>query len=130
MPAILSRFSEEALSTVPRELHLSTLDTELESLEMTIRRARKMRNMKTGVCKLPREILVYIFESLQCIWPPKREEDEPDAEDDVPIGSTNVVVVGPKFRSGWMCVTHVCSVWREVRALLVHASIRTSQHWL
>ncbi|KZV68574.1 hypothetical protein PENSPDRAFT_754019 [Peniophora sp. CONT] len=94
-----SRFSETALSRFPRGLHLQTMDSELDSLMQAVFQARRMRNMKAGPCTLPAELIAYIFECLQSDWPPRRGYyDSGDAG----------------FSSGWMCVTHVCSRWREV----------------
>ncbi|KZV68579.1 hypothetical protein PENSPDRAFT_754023 [Peniophora sp. CONT] len=94
-----SRFSDNALSRVARGLHLQTMDSELDSLMQAVFQARRMRNKKAGPCTLPAEILAYIFECLQPYWPPLREHF--DSED-------------AGFYSGWMSVTHVCSLWREV----------------
>ncbi|KZV68560.1 hypothetical protein PENSPDRAFT_687119 [Peniophora sp. CONT] len=79
------------------------MDTELETLEQALYRVRQMRNAKSGACSVPREVLVHIFECLQDMWPPRRGYAEED-----PIG------LEPDFYSGWICVTHVCSFWREV----------------
>ncbi|KZV68562.1 hypothetical protein PENSPDRAFT_754011 [Peniophora sp. CONT] len=100
---VLSRFSDRALSGIPHGLQLQTVDAELETLLQTFYRARQMRNSRVGPCRLPREILAYVFECLQPLWLPRREFDEKD-----PAG------LKPIFCSGWMSVTHVCSFWREV----------------
>ncbi|KZV68570.1 hypothetical protein PENSPDRAFT_754017 [Peniophora sp. CONT] len=100
---VLSRFSDNALSGIPRGLQLQTADAELETLMQTLYRARQMRNARAGPGRLPREILAYIFECLQPLWLPRRELDEKDAAG-----------LEPVFCSGWMTVTHVCSFWREV----------------
>ncbi|KZV68576.1 hypothetical protein PENSPDRAFT_653075 [Peniophora sp. CONT] len=95
-----SRFSDSALSCVPRGLHLQTMDSELDSLMQAVFQARRMRNLKAGPCALPTEIIVGIFECLQLEWRPQRG---------VEYGSGNVV-----FYIGWISVSHVCSLWREV----------------
>ncbi|KZV68572.1 hypothetical protein PENSPDRAFT_754018 [Peniophora sp. CONT] len=94
-----SRFSESALSRVPRGSHLQTMDSELDSLMQAVLQARRMRNMKAGPCTLPAEILAYILECVQPAWSPRREQSK--------SGDT-------VFCAGWMSVSHVCTFWREV----------------
>lgn len=72
---------------------------------MFISQALQTRNAKFGVCKLPREILAYIFKMAQRDWSPTVERR--DYQD--------CILPRPEFYSGWMCVTHVCSLWRVVR---------------
>ncbi|VDB83456.1 unnamed protein product [Peniophora sp. CBMAI 1063] len=101
--SITSRFSEYVLASAPRGVRVRSMDHELDAVEQALCKARRMRNMQTYACALPRELLVYIFEYLQAIWLPRREPDRPDpAEADC------------VFCSGWITVTHVCSFWREV----------------
>ncbi|VDB83440.1 unnamed protein product [Peniophora sp. CBMAI 1063] len=95
---VTSRFTTNALSAIPRSLHLRTMDSELAALELAIRQARQMRNSRAGACNLPREVIAHIFECLQRLWPPRRV----------------YVKAKPRFYAGWMSVSHVCSVWREV----------------
>lgn len=84
------------------------MDSELKILQKSLYRARLMRNMGTGACSLPREILVLIFEQLQCIWLPRRE-----------YSGFDPAAPNFSFCSGWMTVTHVCSSWREVSRVYI-----------
>ncbi|VDB83439.1 unnamed protein product [Peniophora sp. CBMAI 1063] len=96
---LLPRFTDNALLGIPRELHLQTMDAELDVLELTLCRARQMRNRKSVVCNLPPEILIYVFANLQLIWRPRMKEY---------TASRRV------YDLGWMYITQVCSLWREV----------------
>ncbi|VDB83452.1 unnamed protein product [Peniophora sp. CBMAI 1063] len=97
---ITSHFSDSALSGVPREIQLGTLDSELETIEKALYRARRMRNEKVGACMLPREVIVRIIEDLQSIWRPRRVYIDGNQTD--------------TFKAGWMSVSHVCTLWREI----------------
>ncbi|VDC01767.1 unnamed protein product [Peniophora sp. CBMAI 1063] len=93
-----SRLSESALACVPSGLRLQALDSELSNIEKALYHARQLRNLKTGPCKLPAEVLVSVFEYVQTEWPPLRR---PSEERDT-------------FDAGWMSLAHVCSKWREI----------------
>ncbi|VDB83447.1 unnamed protein product [Peniophora sp. CBMAI 1063] len=99
---ITSPYSDRALSHVPPELHVETRDAELDIISNGLYGARRMRNKKIGACKLPCEIIAYIFECLQPLWPPQR------LYIGLPVQSRL------KFAAGWISVSHVCSIWREV----------------
>ncbi|KZV68565.1 hypothetical protein PENSPDRAFT_754014 [Peniophora sp. CONT] len=95
-----SRFSDgaAALAPIPRDRQLQTMDLELESIQQAFVRARRLRNMKAGPCILPAETLAHIFECLQSMWVPGRPANPPKW----------------RFSAGWMCITRVCSLWRQV----------------
>ncbi|VDC01828.1 unnamed protein product [Peniophora sp. CBMAI 1063] len=95
---VLPRFTDNGLLGIPRELQLQTMDAELETLKLTLYRARRMRNMKSAACSLPPELLVHVFGYLQSTWWPECEYTDP----------------GRVYDIGWMCITHVCSLWREI----------------
>ena len=107
MALVNARFSDGALSSVPSGLQIQTLDSELDSIERALFQARRMRNSKIGPCKLPAEVLAYVFEYLQLNWPPQRKRSESGSE--------------AVFQSGWMAISHVCSMWREVRVYMARS---------
>ncbi|VDC01768.1 unnamed protein product [Peniophora sp. CBMAI 1063] len=82
-----SRFSESALRGGSRVSRLQDMDSELENLQQSLY-----------------QILATVFEYLQPLWRPRRNFIEPGGNSEVKF----------EFRSGWMCITHVCSHWREV----------------
>ncbi|VDB83448.1 unnamed protein product [Peniophora sp. CBMAI 1063] len=94
-----SHFAESALPHAPRERQLQHMDSELADIQQALLRARRLRNRKSAICALPAEILAMIFECLEPDWPPLREQSQ---------------MRNPCFFAGWMCVTHVCSLWRDV----------------
>ena len=63
--------------------------------------------MMVPACDLPAEILSYIFGLLanDFEW--------------VPHCSGGSEGIEKAFDMGWMCVTHVCSLWREVKDYVI-----------
>ncbi|KZV67973.1 hypothetical protein PENSPDRAFT_754497 [Peniophora sp. CONT] len=85
-----------AATSVPARL--DALHAELASLEETVIRARRLCNKQSLTGRLPVEVLSSIFEFVRDKWPPSRSSNGRNA----------------RFYSGWMTVTHVCSIWRTV----------------
>ncbi|VDB83444.1 unnamed protein product [Peniophora sp. CBMAI 1063] len=95
-----TRLSESTLQHGSRQRRPEALDSELDDIHEVFRRARRiLHNLSAGPCALPSEVLAYIFECLQPDWEPWADRWSED---------------NPVFHSGWMCITHVCGLWRKV----------------
>ncbi|VDB87270.1 unnamed protein product [Peniophora sp. CBMAI 1063] len=94
---VQSRFSDEALSNISPSLHLETLEAEYASVEQALIEARRLRNRKAPVGKLPPELMLYIFKYYQslCLR--------------TPFDSGELI-----FHPSWTTITCVCSAWREI----------------
>ncbi|KZV64017.1 hypothetical protein PENSPDRAFT_190544 [Peniophora sp. CONT] len=75
------------------------LDYELELLQEFSVLAKLQRNAHIWMCRLPAELLVYIFDLLRNIWKPSGF-----------LWNDGVVT----YELGWINATHVCSAWRKV----------------
>ncbi|VDC01788.1 unnamed protein product [Peniophora sp. CBMAI 1063] len=104
LPLVRARFSASALEGIDRRFHLQTLDLEYESMRQALFVASRMRNQSAGPCRLPPELLTQIFAEAQSDWEPRRRAFKTSSGDDI----------DEDFYSGWMAITHVCSLWREV----------------
>ncbi|KZV67974.1 hypothetical protein PENSPDRAFT_754498 [Peniophora sp. CONT] len=83
-----------------RDSRLRTLDSELSVLEETVLRARKLRNRQSVTCGLPVEVLSTIFEFVRDLWFPSR--------------TTSARRTKVRYGLGWITITHICSIWRDV----------------
>ncbi|KZV65381.1 hypothetical protein PENSPDRAFT_756569 [Peniophora sp. CONT] len=88
---------QSRLSGVEAQHQLQTWDLELEAIQKAVSQARKLRNEKAWPRSLPWELWLKIFGELQLSWQPPKVAER--------TGS---------FRFGWMTITHVCSMWREI----------------
>ncbi|KZV65370.1 hypothetical protein PENSPDRAFT_655824 [Peniophora sp. CONT] len=98
---------------VPTDMAISSLraaDTELYAMQECFAAARKQRNFLIGACKLPVELLGYIFQLLRVTWKPARWKMTPSGK----AGVTGDWDSTTRYTSGWISVTHVCSIWRQV----------------
>ncbi|VDB94125.1 unnamed protein product [Peniophora sp. CBMAI 1063] len=86
-----------------REARRLRLEQELLALRRAEHYVMRLRNMQTGTCSLPAEVLTAIFAWVQGIWPPSRRE--PTSKTKAPNRC---------YGWGWITVTHVSSYWREV----------------
>ncbi|KZV67971.1 hypothetical protein PENSPDRAFT_687651 [Peniophora sp. CONT] len=93
-PLVDTRFS--GVRAQRPALASQTAESELAVLEEMVLKARKLRNSCVGTGRLPAEVLVSIFLFVRATWPPR-------------ITRFDGV---PHFHSGWMAVTHVCTIWR------------------
>ncbi|KAH9954309.1 hypothetical protein BGW80DRAFT_1156289, partial [Lactifluus volemus] len=73
------------------------IDEDIESLKVSIRALKSRRNSLALVSRLPPEVLATIFSFVSSPGGPK--VPVPDAKPD---------------RLGWLCVAHVCHLWREI----------------
>ncbi|KZV73615.1 hypothetical protein PENSPDRAFT_732804 [Peniophora sp. CONT] len=76
--------------------HLRTIDAELGFLENALSFGKRTRNGMMPACNLPAEVLSHIFALARDVWARKHAEGE------------------RTYDIGWICVTHVCSFWRNV----------------
>ncbi|KAI9453528.1 hypothetical protein BJY52DRAFT_834031 [Lactarius psammicola] len=79
----------------PREHLRQAIDTEIKSLEESIRALKLRRNALTPISSLPTEVITAIFSLLRL----------PVAS---PLGGK------PDHNLAWLRVTHVCRQWREI----------------
>ena len=99
---VRTRLSTHALFGVTPRDRLKTLDEEWAAIGKALVEARRIRNSYTAACRAPREIMSLIFKAVMTIWQPYRTETTPTI-----------------YYPGWMTITHVCSLWREVRDSLI-----------
>ena len=95
---VRTRLDTHALFGVAPRDRLKTLDEEWAAIGKALIEARRIRNSYTAACRAPREIMSLIFKAVMAIWQPYRTDTTPTT-----------------YHSGWMTITHVCSLWREVR---------------
>ncbi|VDB83207.1 unnamed protein product [Peniophora sp. CBMAI 1063] len=93
--------------TAVKRAHLA--DLELETMLERVVFARQQRNKVMGACRLPPEVLSNVFSLVQLDkgCRPKVRRVEGPAIDEEPQDPT------AGYSSGWMCLLHVCSYWRQ-----------------
>ena len=91
--------SASALTT-----RIEELDLELDLFQEQLALAKRRRNSVVPVYRIPSELLVIVFTSLQAIWKPAYHDQVKIAEGE------------KSYTFGWMTVTHVCHSWRKVRS--------------
>ncbi|KZV64023.1 hypothetical protein PENSPDRAFT_190547 [Peniophora sp. CONT] len=98
-----------------RRVSVSELDRELELLREFSPLMKMQRNAHVPMCKLPAELLIYIFDLLRDVWDPDWERKVYSDEEEFPEFDTVSSSTGDISHSlGWMNATHVCSAWRKV----------------
>ncbi|KZV73609.1 hypothetical protein PENSPDRAFT_282747 [Peniophora sp. CONT] len=90
--------SHRGVSSPETRTRLSSLDTELVSMNRAMIVAKQRRNMLTGACHVPPEVLSTVFALAQKGWYPL----------------TRWRTDNPGYDYGWINITHVCGYWREV----------------
>ncbi|KZV63388.1 hypothetical protein PENSPDRAFT_757978, partial [Peniophora sp. CONT] len=90
------------MMSLDRGATLTSLDSELQSLEQGLVLARRRRNLRTAVQALPAEVLTMILAEAQVGWAPCRK-----------YTGTLDAPRRVQYDLGWMMLCHVCSLWSE-----------------
>ncbi|VDB94126.1 unnamed protein product [Peniophora sp. CBMAI 1063] len=93
-----SRFNADSPNGVAHRDLSDKLDSEFTAMERAMVEARRLRNRTRPACYAPPEVLSLLFEEVKAIWDPY----VPDLGEPL------------RYESGWITLTHVCSLWRKV----------------